>query len=146
MGFSRREYWSGVPLSSPVQHCETPWTAACQAHLSFTNSQSMLKLMSIESVMPSNHLILCCPLLLLLSTFLSLRVFSSESALHIKWPKYWNFSISTSNEYSGSISFRIDWFNVLAVQWTVKSLFQHHHSKALILWLSALFIFQLSYP
>ena len=101
----------------------TPWTAACQASLSITNSQSLLKLMSIQSVIPANHLILCHPLLLLPSIFPSIRVFSSESVLHIKWPKYWSFSfsISTSNEYSGLISFRIDWFDLLAVQGTLKS-------------------------
>ena len=101
-----------------------PWTAACQASLSITNSQGLLKLMSIESVIPSNHLILCCPLLLLPSIFPNIRVFSNESALCIRWPKYWsfNFSISPSNEYSGLISFRIDWFDLLAVQGTLKSL------------------------
>ena len=109
----------------------TPCTAACQASLSITNSQSLFKLMSIESVMPSNHLILCHPLLLLPSIFSSIRVFSSESVLCIRWPKYWSFSfsISPSNEYSGVISFRIDWFDLLAVQETLKSL-QHHSSKA----------------
>ena len=108
----------------------TPWTAARQASLSITNSQSLLKLMSIESVMPSNHLILCHPLLLPPSIFPSIRVFSSESVLCIRWPKYWNFSfnISPSNEYSGLISFRIDWFYLLAVQGTLKSLLQHHSS------------------
>ena len=123
----------------------TPWTTACQASLSITNSQSLLKLMSIESVMPSNHLILCHPLLLLPSIFPSIRVFSDESALRITWPKYLNFSISHSNEYSGLISFRIDWFDLLAVQGTLKSLFQHHSSKASILWLSAFFMIQLSH-
>ena len=124
-----------------------PWTAARQASLSITNSWSLLKLMSIESVMPSNHLILCSPLLLP-SVFPSIRVFSSESVLHIKWPKYWNFSfsISPSNEYSGLISFRMDWLDFLAVQGTLKSLLQHHSSKASILWCSAFFIVQLSYP
>ena len=113
----------------------TPWTAAHQGSLSFTISQSLLKLMSTESVMPSNHLILCRPLLLLPSIFSSIRVFSNESALHIRWPKYWSFSfsISPSNEYSGLISFRIDWFDLLAVQGTLKSLLQHHNLKALIL-------------
>ena len=113
----------------------TPWTAACQASLSITNSQSLLRLMAIESVMPSNHLILCCPLLFPPSIFPSIRVFSNELALHIRWPKYWsfNFNISLSNEYSGLISFRIDWFDLLAVQGTLKSLLQHHSSKASIL-------------
>ena len=111
-----------------------PWTAACQASLSTTNSQSWLKLMSNELVMPSNHLILCCPLLLLPSIFPSIRVFFSESVLCIRWLKYWSFSfsISPSNEYSGLISFGIDWFDLLAVQGTLQSLFQHHSSKASI--------------
>ena len=120
--------------------------AACQASLSFTISQSLLKLMSIESVMPSNLLILCCPLLLLTSIFLSIRVFSNESALHIRWPKYWNFSISPSNEYLGLISFRMDWLDLLAVQGTLKSLLQHCYSKASILQCSAFFVVQLSHP
>ena len=115
MGYSRQEYWSGLPLPSPVQSLScvqlfvTPWTAACQASLSITNSRSLLKLMSIESVMPSNHLILCHPLFLLPSIFPSIRVSSNELALHIRWPKYWSFgfSISPCNEYSGLISFRI---------------------------------------
>ena len=111
--------------------CCCSWTAAHQACLSFTFSQSLLKLMPIESVMPSNHLILCHPLPLLPSIFLSIRIFSNESALHIRWPKYWSFSINSSNEYSGVISFRIDWFNLLAVQETLKSLLQYHISKAL---------------
>ena len=113
----------------------TPWTAAHQASLSFTISRSLLKLKSIESVMPSNHLILCHTLLLPPSIFPSIRVFSSESALHIRWPKYWSFSfsISPSNEYSGFISFKIDWFDLLAVQGTLKSLLQNHNSKASIL-------------
>ena len=113
-----------------------------------TNSQSLLKLMSIESVMPSNLLIFCHPPLLLSSIFLSIRVFSNESALRIRWPKYWSFSssIRSSNEYSGLISFRIDWFNLLAVQGTLKSLLQHRNSKALILWHSAFFMVQLSHP
>ena len=125
-----------------------PWTAARQAPLSFTISQSLLKLMSIELVMPSNHLILCRPLLLLPSIFPSIRVFSNESALLIKWPKYWSlsFSISPSNEYSGLISFRIDWFDLIAVQGTLKSLLQHHDSKASILKCSAFFMVQLSHP
>ena len=124
-----------------VQLFSTPWIAARQASLSFTISQSLLKLMSIESVMPSNHLILCHPLPLLPSTFLSIRVFSSESALHIRWPEYWSFSfsISLSSEYSGWISFRIDLFDLLAVQGILKSLLQHHNLKASILWCSAFF-------
>ena len=125
-----------------------PLTAACQASLSITNSQSLLKLMSIKLVMPSNPIILCRPLLLLPSIFLSIRVFSSESVLHIRWPKYWSFSfsISLSNEYSGLISFRMDWLDLLAVQGTLKSLPQHYSSKASILWNSAFFIVQLSHP
>jgi len=116
-----------------------PWTAACQASLSITNSWSLLKLMSIELVMPSNHLILCHPLLLPPSIFPSIRVFSNESVLHIRWPEYgsFSFSISPSSEYSGMISFRIDWFDLLAVQETLKSLLQHHSSKASILRCSA---------
>ena len=109
------------------------WTAARQASLSITNSQSLLKFMSIESVMSSNHLVLCHPLLLLPSIFSSIGVFSNESVLHIRWPKYWSFSISPSSEYSRLISFRIDWFDVLAVQGTLKSLFEHHSSKTSIL-------------
>ena len=126
----------------------TPWTAAHKASLSITISWSLLKLMSIESVMPSNHLILCCPLLLPLSILPSIRVFSDESVLHMRWPKYWSFSfsISPSNEYSGLISFRIDWFDIFAVQGTPKSLLQHHSSKASILQLSAFFMAQLSHP
>ena len=132
-----------------TQSCPTlcdPMTAAHQASVSFTISQSLLKLMSIESMMPSNRLILCRPLLLLPSIFPSNRVFTSESALHIRWPKYWSFSfsISPSNEYSGLIPFRIDWLDLIAVQGTLKSLIQHHSSKASILWHSALFIVQLS--
>ena len=124
----------------------TPLTAACQASLSCTISQSLLKLMSIESVMPSNHLILCCPLLLLPSIFPSITVFSSESALHIRWPKYQSFSISPPNEHSVLISFRIVWFGLLAVQGTLKSLLQHHSSKASLHWHSAFFMIQLSHP
>ena len=126
----------------------TPWTAACQASLSITNSQSLLKFMSIELVMPSNHLILCCPLHLPPSIFPSIRVFSNESVLCSKWPKYWSFSfsISPSNEYSGLISFRMDWLDLLAVQRTVKSLLQHQSSKASILWHSAFFTVQRSHP
>ena len=114
----------------------TQWTAACQASLYITNSQSLLKLMSIELVMPSNHLILCCPLLLPPSIFSSIRVFSNESALHIRWPKYWSLSfiISPSNEHSGLISCKMAWLDLLAVQGTLKSLLQHHSSKASILW------------
>ena len=125
----------------------SPWTAARQTSLSITNSQSLLTLMSIESVMLSNHLILCHPLLLP-SIFPSIRVFPNESVLHIRWPKYWSFSfsISPSNEYSGLIFFSIDWFDLLAVQGTLKSLLQHHSSKVSILWLSAFFIVQLSHP
>ena len=124
-----------VQSLSNVQLFATPCTAALQASLSFTISQSLLKLMSIESVMPSNHLILCCPLLLLPSIFPSIRVFSNESVLPIKWPKYWSFSfsISPSNEYSGLIYFRMDWFDFLAVQGTLKPLLQHHSSKASML-------------
>jgi len=137
-----------VQSLSNVQLFATPWTAALQASLSFTISQSLLKLMSIESVMPSNHLILCCPLLLLPSIFPSIRVFSNESVLPIKWPKYWSFSfsISPSNEYSGLIYFRMDWFDFLAVQGTLKPLLQHHSSKASILQCSAFFMIQLSHP
>ena len=126
----------------------TPWTTARQAPLSFTNSWRLLKLMSIESVMLSNHLILCRPFLLLPSIFHSIRVFSNESALRIRWPKYWSFSfnISPSNEYAGVISFRMDWLDLLAVQGTLKSLLQHHTSKASILQCSAFFIVQLSHP
>ena len=124
----------------------TPWTAARQASLSIPSSWRLLKLMSIESVMPSNHLILCCPLLLLPPTFPSIRVFSNESVLHIKWPKYWSFSfsISPSNEYSVLISFRMDWLDLLAVQGTLKSLLQHHSSKTSILRCSGFFIVQLT--
>ena len=124
----------------------TPWTAAHQAPLSINNSQSLLKLMSIKSVVPSNHLILCHPLLLLPSIFPSIRVFSNESVLCIWWSKYWRFSISPSNEYSGLIAFRMDWLDLLAVQGTLKSLLQHHSSKASILQCSAFFIVQLSHP
>ena len=126
----------------------TPWTAACQASLSITSSWSLLKVMSIESVKPSNHLILCHSLLLLPSIFPSITVFSNESALHIRWPKYWSFSfsINPSNEYSGLISFRMDSLDLLAVQGTLKSLLQHHSSKASILQCSAFFMIQLSQP
>ena len=140
--------FSSFQLLSLVQLFATPWTAACQASLSITNSWSLLKLMSIESVMPSNHLILCHPLLLHPSIFPSSRVFSNESVLRIRWPNYWSFSfyISLSNEYSGLISFRMDWLDLLAVQGTLKSLLQHHSSKAPILWCSAFFIVHLSHP
>ena len=126
----------------------TPWTAVRQASLSITNSWSLLKLMSFESVIPSNHLILCRPLLLLPSIFPSIRVFSNESVLHIRWPLYWSFSfrISPSNIYSGLISFRMDWLDLLAVQGTLKSLLQHHSSKASVLQHSAFFTVQLSHP
>ena len=124
----------------------TPWTAACQASLSITNAQSLLKLMSINMVMPSNHLILCCPFLLPLSIFPSIRVFPSELVLCIRWPKHWsfNFNISPSNEYSGLISFRMNWLDILVVQGTLKSLLQHHSSKTSILQCSAFFIVQLT--
>ena len=138
---------SSVQSLSRVQLFVTLWTAAHQASLSINNSQRLLKLMSIESVTPSNHLILCHPLLLPPSIFPSNRVFSSESVLYIRWPKYWSFSfsISPSNEYSGLISFRMDWLDLLAVQGTFKSLLQHPSSKASILWCSAFFIVQLSH-
>ena len=140
--------FSSVQLLSRVQLFAAPWTAACQASLSITNSQSLLKLMSIKLVMPSNHLILCHPLLLLPSIFPSTRVFANESVLRIGWPKYWSFSfsISPSNEYSGLISFRMDWFDLLAVQGTLKSLLQHDSSKALIFQRSAFFMVQVSLP
>ena len=170
---SRQSHWKQAPdfhdkygnavLAKESLHCQrgisvqcldrvwlfvTPWTTACQASLSITNSQTLPKLMSIESVMPSNHLILCHSLLLPPSIFPSIRVFSNESVLHIRWPKYWsfNFSISPSNEHSGLISFRMDWLDLLAVQGTLKSLLQHHSSKASILLCSASFIVQLSHP
>ena len=140
--------FSSVQSLSRVQLFATPWTAAHQASLSITNSQSSLKPMSIESVMPSNHLILCRPLLLLPSIFPSIRVFSKESALSIRWPKYWSFSfnVSPSNEYSGLVSFKMDWLDLLAGQRTLKNLLQHHSSQASILRCSALFIVQLSHP
>ena len=133
---------------SVVFDSATPWTAAHQASLSITNFWSLLKLMSIESVMPSNHLILCHPLLLLPSIFPNIRVFSNESVLLIRWPKYWSFSfsISPSTEHPGLISFRMDWLDLLAVQGALKSLLQHHSSKASILRHSAYFIVQLSHP
>ena len=139
---------SSVQLLSHVRLFQTQWTEACQASLSITNSWSPPKPLSIESVMPSNHLILCPPLLLLPSIFPSIRVFSNESALHIRWPKYWSFSfnISPSNEHSGLISFRMDWLDLLVVQGTRKSCLQHHSSKASILLHSAFFIVQLKHP
>ena len=138
----------GVHLLSRVRLSATPWTAARQASLSFTISRSLHKLMSIESVMPSNYLILSCPLLLKPSILPSIRVFFSESVLCIRWPKYWSFSfsMSPSNKYSGLISFRMDWLDLLAVQETLKSLFQHHGSKASILWCSAFFLVQFLHP
>ena len=140
--------FSSVQLLSRVQLFVTPWTAAHQASLSITNSRSLLKLMFIKSVMPSNPLILCRPRLLQPSIFPSIRVFSNESALLIRWPKYWSFSlsISPSNKCSGLISFRMDWLDLLAVQGTLKSLLQHHRSKAAVLRPSAFFIVQLSHP
>ena len=137
-----------VQSLSCVQLFATLWTAACQASLSITNSQSLHRLMSIESVMPSNHLIFCRPLLFPPSIFPSIRVFSNESALRIRWPKYWSFSfnISPSNEHAGLISFRMDCLDLLAVQGILKSLLQHHSSKASILWCSAFFMVQLSHP
>ena len=139
---------SSVQSLSCVQLFATLWTAAHQASLSLTNSRSLLKLMSIESGMPSNYLILCRPLLLLLSIFPSIRVFSNKSVLRIRWSKYWSFSFSIrpSNDYSRLISFRMDWLDLLAVQGTLKSLLQHHSSKASILWHSGFFIVQLSHP
>ena len=136
-----------VQLLSPVQVFATPWITAHQVFLSYTISWSLLKFISIESVMTSNHLILCCPLLLLPSFFSSIRVFSNESVLRIRWPKYWSFSLNFSpfNEYSGLISFRIDWFDFITVQGTLQSLLQHHTLKASILWHSATFMVQLSH-
>ena len=140
--------FSSVQLLSHVLLFATPWTAAPQASLSITNSQSLPKPMSIESAMPSNHLILCRPLLLLPSIFPSIRVFPNVSALYSRWPKYWSFSfnISPSNEQPGLISFRMDWLDLLTAQGTIKSLLQHHSSKASILGRSAFFIVQLSHP
>ena len=141
-------HFTSVQLLSRLRLFATPWTAACQASLSITKYWSLLKLMSIASVMPSNHLILCCPLLLLPSIFPTIWVFSSESVLHIRWPKYWSFSfsISPSNEYSGLISFRIDWFYLLAVQGILKSLLQHHSLETSIIWCLTFFMVQLSHP
>ena len=147
-GASEKAWWfSSVQSLSHVLLFATPWTATCQASLSITNSQSLLKLLSIESVIPSSYLILCHPLLLP-SVFPSIRVFSSEPVLCIRWPKYWNFSftISPSNEYSGLISLRMDWFDLLAVQGTLKSLLQHQSLKASTLQCSAFFMVQLSHP
>ena len=137
-----------VQSLSHIQLFATPWTAACQASLYITNSRSLLKLTSIDSVMPSDHLILCHPLLLLPPIFPSIRVFSNESVLHVRWPKYWSFSfsISPSNKYSGLISFRIDWLDLLAAQGNLKSLLQHHSSKASILWCAVFFMVSLSHP
>ena len=142
------DMFNSVQSLSHVQLFATPCTAAHQASLSITNSQSLFKLMSIESVMPSSHLILCRPLLLLPSIFPRIRVFYCDSVLRIRWPKYWSFSfsISPSKEYSGLISFTIDWFDLLAVQGTLKSLLQYHSSKASILRHSAFFMVQLSHP
>ena len=140
--------FSSLQSLSRVRLFATPWTAACQASLSITNSRSLFKLMSIESVMQSNHLILCCPLLLLPSIIPSIRVFSNEWVLRIRWPEYWSFSfnISPSNDYSGLVSFRRDWLDLLVVWRTLKCLLQHHSSKASILQCSAFFIVQLSHP
>ena len=141
-------YSQSIQSLSRVQLFVTPWTAARQASLSITNSSSLLKLTSIESMSPSNHLILCCPLLFPSSIVPSIRVFFSESVLHIRWPKYssFDYSISPSNEYSGLLSFRMDWLDLLAVQGTLKSLLQHHNSKASVFRCSAFFIVQLSHP
>ena len=142
------DQFSSVQSLSRVRLFVTPWNRTCQASLSITNSRTWLKLLSIESVMPSNHLILCHPLLLLPSIFPSIRVFSNDLALRIRWPKYWSFSfnISPSDEHSGLISFMVDWLDLLAVQGIPKSLLQHHSSKASILQCSAFFIVQLSHP
>ena len=140
--------FSSVQSLSRVQLCATPWIAARQASLSITNSQSSLRLTSIESVMPSSHLILCCPLLLLPPIPPSIRVFSNESTLHMRWPKYWSFSfsISPSKEHPGLISFRMDWSDLLVIHGTFKSLLQHHSWKASILQHSAFFTVQISHP
>ena len=139
---------SSVQSLSHIWLFATPWTTARQASLSITSSRSPPKPMSTESVMPSNHLIPCCPLLFLPSIFPSIRVFSNESAVCIRWPKYWSFSlnISPSSEHPGLISYRMDWLDLLAVQGTLKSLLQHHSSKASVLWCPAFFIIQLSNP
>ena len=154
MKIGGKSYWvvriqfSSVQSLSHVRLFVTPWIAACQASLFITNSRSSLKLTSIESVMPSNHFILCHPLLLLPPIPLSIRIFSNESTLRMRWPKYWGFSFSIipSKEIPGLISFRMDWLDLLAVQGTLKSLLQHHSSKASILWHSAFFIVQLLHP
>ena len=138
--------FNSVQSLTCVRLFATPWTAARQASLSITSSWNLLKLMAIELLMPSNHLILCRPLLLLPPIPPSIRVFSNESTLHMRWPKYWSFSISPSNEHSGQISFRMDWLDLLSVQGTLKSLLQHHSSKASILQHSAFFIVQLLHP
>ena len=145
--YERKDHaqFSSVHSLSCIQLFVTLWTATHQVSLSFTTSWVLLKLMSIELMMPSNHHILCCPLLLLPSVFPSIRVFSGESVLCIRWPKCWSFSISPSNECSVLVSFRIDWLDLLIVQWTLKSL-QHHSSKASILWCSVFFMVQLSDP
>ena len=142
----KRPHVSSDQSLSRVRLFATAESAACQASLSIINSRGLLKLMSIETVMPSNHLILCHPFLLPPSIFPSIRVFSNESVLHIRWPKYWSFSFSNSlsNEYSGLISFRMDWLDLFAVQGTLKSFLQHHSSKASILWHSAFFMVQLT--
>ena len=147
-GICERSVFSSVQSLSRVRLLVTPWTPACQASLSIINSRSLPKLVSNESVMPSNHFILCHPLILLPSIFPNIRVFSNETALRIRWPKYWSFSfsISSSNEHPGLISFRMDWLDLLAVQGTLKSLLQHHSSKASILQCSAFFTVQLSHP
>ena len=148
MWYTHTGIFSSVQLLSCVQLFATPWIAARQASLSITNSRSSPKLMSIESVMPSSQLILCHPLLFLPAIPPSIRVFSNESTLHMRWPKYWSFSfsISPSKEHPGLISFRLDWLDLLAVQRTLKSLLQHHSTKASILRLSAFFTVQLSHP
>ena len=145
--YGHKFYFSSVQLLNNVWLFATPWTTASQASLSVTNFRSLLKLMSIKLVMPSNQLILCRPLLLLPSIFPSIRVFSNESVLHITWPKYWSFSFSINppNEYSGLISFRMEWLDILAVQGTLKSLLQHHSSETSILYHSAFFIVQFSH-
>ena len=135
-----------VQSLSHVQLFVISWTAACQASLSFTISRSLLRLMSIDSVMPSIHLILCHPILLLPSVFPSIKVFPYESPLHIRWPNYWSFNIRPSSEYSGLISFRIDWFNLLVIKGTLKSILQHHSSKASVLQCSAFFMVQFTHP
>ena len=144
---NKASQWTSVHLLSHVRLFATPWTAAHHAFLSITNSWNLLKLMSIALVMPPNQSILCCPLLLPPSIFPSIRVFSNESVLRIRWPKYWSFSfsISPSNEYLALISFRINWFDLLAVLGTLKSLLQHHSSKASIIWRSAFFIVKLAH-